>query len=367
KEKEKEEKAEEGELEEEEDKDEEGMYFGDWETYNNYQNSSMPMPVSRYGAHHAKWKANMHENTSYLPDDVSRKETLRIGALWPDVNGWPTLYYAFDEFANVNRPSVMRGIDHIMEHTCVKFLETTNFKQKYQLFTKGNDNVCQAYIGRYQQITAHKIYIGKTCTSLGVVVHELCHALGLHHEHQRYDRDDHLHINLQNVKDGRDSEFIKQEDVDLSIKFDFTSIMHYSLKVFTKNNKKTIITRNPLDLQLIDRMTSQIKGLTYRDKILINRMYKCTDKWLVQCNRSSDPCENDSYLGANCKCVCSPGTTGKYCSDVVYTDYYAEFRRGYDEIITTSKIISTPEYPIRVTIETTINHFNLVTYENFKV
>ncbi|CAL4066137.1 unnamed protein product, partial [Meganyctiphanes norvegica] len=127
---------------------------------------------------------------------------------------------------------------------------------------------------RYQSLTAHKVHIGKTCTPLGIVTHELCHALGLYHEHQRSDRDEYLAINLDNIRVGYNSEFKKKRDEQFSIPFDLTSIMHYSVKVFSKNEKKTLITKNPMDMELIDRMTSQIKGLTYRDKHLINKIYK---------------------------------------------------------------------------------------------
>lgn len=36
----------------------------------------------------------------------------------------------------------------------------------------------------------------------GTVQHELFHALGFHHEHCRWDRDDHVIINYENIEFG---------------------------------------------------------------------------------------------------------------------------------------------------------------------
>lgn len=60
--------------------------------------------------------------------------------------------------------------------------------------------------------------------------HELGHALGFHHEHQRWDRDQFVTIHYENIKPGRqhDYDWIPQTNwIVSSTAYDYRSIMHY--------------------------------------------------------------------------------------------------------------------------------------------
>jgi len=60
--------------------------------------------------------------------------------------------------------------------------------------------------------------------------HELGHALGFHHEHQRWDRDEFVTIHYENIKPGRqhDYDWIPQTNwIVSSTAYDYRSIMHY--------------------------------------------------------------------------------------------------------------------------------------------
>ena len=41
--------------------------------------------------------------------------------------------------------------------------------------------------------------LGKGCDSIGTVVHEMMHALGVFHMQSRYDRDWYVNVNLSNI------------------------------------------------------------------------------------------------------------------------------------------------------------------------
>jgi Astacin (Peptidase family M12A) len=60
--------------------------------------------------------------------------------------------------------------------------------------------------------------------------HELGHALGFHHEHQRWDRDKFLTVHYDHIKPGRagDYDWIARTNwLVTSVRYDYQSIMHY--------------------------------------------------------------------------------------------------------------------------------------------
>ena len=52
--------------------------------------------------------------------------------------------------------------------------------------------------------------LGKGCTTKGVVIHELLHALGMMHEHCRADRDQFIWINFNNVRPSKWNELLNR-------------------------------------------------------------------------------------------------------------------------------------------------------------
>jgi len=87
-------------------------------------------------------------------------------------------------------------------------------------------NECWSGIGRTANGTT--THIGSNC-DVGTVVHEIAHAVGIHHEMNRYDRDGYIDVLWCNIDDGFIDQFekISTPDGDFG-EYDFNSIMHYS-------------------------------------------------------------------------------------------------------------------------------------------
>lgn len=81
------------------------------------------------------------------------------------------------------------------------------------------------------------------CVRHGVVVHELMHAIGFFHQQSAANRDEHVKINWENIRDGREVNFKKYNSSavnDFEIGYDYGSVMHYGTKAFSRNGLKTI-------------------------------------------------------------------------------------------------------------------------------
>jgi hypothetical protein len=78
-----------------------------------------------------------------------------------------------------------------------------------------------------------------------VVLHEIGHAVGLMHEHNRPDRDEYVErIALENIYPEALSNFQpRPEDGGEPGSYDFESIMHYSQMAFSRNRGRTIVPR----------------------------------------------------------------------------------------------------------------------------
>lgn len=66
-----------------------------------------------------------------------------------------------------------------------------------------------------------------------VCLHEILHALGFEHEHERPDRENYIQINMSNVRPDYRSAYrtISGDEYNFVTPYDISSIMHYGAKV----------------------------------------------------------------------------------------------------------------------------------------
>ncbi|KAK6015928.1 astacin, partial [Ostertagia ostertagi] len=65
---------------------------------------------------------------------------------------------------------------------------------------------CRSYVGKIPLPSGYSmpqnITLGRKCETIGTAAHELAHALGLIHTHERPDRDDYITVNESNIEKG---------------------------------------------------------------------------------------------------------------------------------------------------------------------
>ena len=80
-------------------------------------------------------------------------------------------------------------------------------------------------------IIDESVYLVSRAQQMGVVAHEIGHALGLHHEQSRSDRDRYVRVNWLNMQSDMFVNFIRAFTDNFNTPYDYFSIMHYGMMV----------------------------------------------------------------------------------------------------------------------------------------
>jgi hypothetical protein len=134
-----------------------------------------------------------------------------------------------------------------------------------------DDDGCYAQVGMWVA-GSQPINLGPGCWSTGTIVHEIGHAFGLIHEHQRVDRDTYVTINYDAIEDDALDNFTRYVTSRLWTEYDFGSIMHYSKSAFAKVEGTETITAKPEYAEAAASM-GQRSGASSRDVAAMGTVY----------------------------------------------------------------------------------------------
>ena len=108
----------------------------------------------------------------------------------------------------------------------------------YVTFNTGD--ACQSKVGR---IGGQQFIVLTPDCALPQAIHEIGHAVGFKHEHQRPDRDNFVSYHSENVADDTYKDYFEKltaGDHILISPYDFLSVMHYGDRYFAKPDTQTL-------------------------------------------------------------------------------------------------------------------------------
>ncbi|XP_071965553.1 zinc metalloproteinase nas-15-like [Antedon mediterranea] len=96
------------------------------------------------------------------------------------------------------KSQIQKAIDRYSSKTCIKWVARTSENNYVNIVKK---NGCYSHVGI--QGGVQELSLASGCyVKVGIIMHEMMHAIGFYHEQSRTDRDSYVSIQWQNIQDG---------------------------------------------------------------------------------------------------------------------------------------------------------------------
>jgi hypothetical protein len=183
--------------------------------------------------------------------------------------------------------NILIAIDYITKHTGWSFVQRTS---QYSYIEFVDSSGCWSYLGRLGG--RQEIGLNQYC-DIGAAIHEIAHAIGIHHEQTRVDRDSFVAIQYSNIPTQYQSNFNKASAKNYG-NYDFESLMHYDMWAFSSNNQKTIV---PLTYNNVPKTyIGQRYKLSFQDIIHLNKLYASSSCSGTTLNHYVDDCNSNNIV-----------------------------------------------------------------------
>ena len=190
-------------------------------------------------------------------DNVQTRGAAILGRIWKDNK----VYYSLDDIPEEYRINITSAILMIEQHSYLDFILTHDRPGCIQFHYKDSEewDAHSDYLG--WRIQGVNIVLSREPIQIkGVIVHEICHAIGMDHEQNRSDRDNYLSIDFNSMpNDNVRYQYTKYTDKRLLGKdigdFDFESIMLYSSDKYMKKKDGSPFNAQRSRLSKTDMLT----------------------------------------------------------------------------------------------------------------